>query len=188
MRIHSAMLETDSPRAVPVRTPVGIFLILLLPLSLAATVFAAMPIREAARRERTSLQTSGEVVSTRVETMPCYGACKGGPGYRPRVLYRYAVDGRAYTSERVTSLDDVGSMRWASQVAERYVPRQQVVVRYSPTTPAQAYLEASPTRWLWLLATVPLALTCCLAGAMWRKNQRRQPRGAGPLAIGVGGI
>ena len=170
------MLETDSFRTAPARTPVGIFLILLVPLSLAATVFAASPIREAARRERTTRSTSGEIVSTRVETMPCSGACKGGPGYRPRVLYRYAVDGRAYASERVTSLDDVGSMRWASQVAERYVPHRQAVVHYSPTAPAQAYLEASPTRWLWLLATVPLGLTCCLAGAMWRGNQRRQQR------------
>lgn len=166
------MPKTDPSRAVPARTPVGTFLILLLPLSLAATVWAGRTIREAARRERTSRQTSGEIISTRVETMPCYGTCKGGPGYRPRVLYRYAVDGRTYNSERVTSLGDVGSIGWATTVANRYGPHQAAVVHYSPAAPAEAYLESSPMKWLWLLATVPLGLTCCLAGAMWHRNRR----------------
>lgn len=166
------MLETAPTRAVPARPPVGVFLMLMLPLSLAAAVWAARPIREAARRERTWLQTSGEVIAARVETMPCYGMCKGGPGYRPRVLYRYAVDGRTYTSERVTSLGDVGSLGWATSVAARYTPHQAAVVHYSPTAPVQAFLEASPMKWLWLLATGPLALTCCLAGAMWHRNRR----------------
>ena len=166
------MHENAPPAVPPVKIPVGAFLILFLPLSLAASIWAAGSIREAARRERGTRQTAGEIISSRVEALPCYGTCKGGRSYRPRVSYRYTIDGRPYTSERVTPLGDAGRFAWAANVVSKYPPRQSAVVHYNPAEPGFAYLEASPMWSRWLLATVPLALTCCFAGAMWERNGR----------------
>lgn len=166
------MHENAPPAVSPVKIPVGAFLILFLPLSLAASIWSAGSIREAARRERGTRQTAGEIISSRVEALPCYGTCKGGRSYRPRVSYRYTIDGRPYTSERVTPLGDAGRFAWAANVVSKYPPRQSAVVHYNPAEPGFAYLEASPMWSRWLLATVPLALTFCFAGAMWERNRR----------------
>jgi hypothetical protein len=121
--------------------------------------------------QRQYWQTEGQILGGRIETLPCRRTCRSGPSYRAHVRYRYVVGGRAYLSERITSLGESGSSGWAASMLEKHLARRTAVVRYDPARPSAAYLEPSRTWPYWLVATVPLAITLGLAGAMWRRNQ-----------------
>lgn len=171
----SADVDTPPP---PKRAPVAIFLLLFVPICLAVAAWSAGPIRAVARLERQYRQTEGQILGGRIETLPCRRTCRSGPSYRPHVAYRYLVGGREYHSERTTSLGESGSSGWAAGVLEAQLARRTAVVRYDPARPSAAYLEPSRTWPYWLLATVPLAITLVLAGAMWHRNQQLVVSGA----------
>jgi hypothetical protein len=66
--------------------------------------------------------------------------------YYPRVQYRYQVNGRQYTSNRIEFGGTSGGMeRMAKKVVNRYPAGKKVVVHYNPGDPEYAVLEAGLT-------------------------------------------
>ena len=159
------------PRTQPSRIAVRTFLLMFVPLAIAAAAWGARPLREVHRAESGTRTTAGTVVSTSVETLPCYGMCKGGPSYRPRITYRYEVGERAYLSDNVTSISDAGYASWAADVVERHPPRSRAVVYYRVSDPAFAYLEPARTWAYWALAILPMAIVAAFGFALARASR-----------------
>ena len=155
------------------RAQLTTFLVLFLPVALACTAYGLTYVRRAARATEGSGTIPGQVLTTRLETLPCPGMCKGGPSYRPRISYQYEVLGNVYHGERVTSLGESGSASWAAGVLERYRSGAATTVHYELAHPEQAWLEASATWPYWVLETVPLAVVLLFAAVMARGTQRR---------------
>ena len=150
------------------RTQLTTLLVLVLPVTLACAAYGLSDVRRVARLTEGSGTIPGQVLSTRLETLPCAGMCKGGPSYRPRVAYRYEVLGSVHHGERVTSLGEGGSASWAAGVLERYRSGATTTVHYDLAHPEQAWLEDSATWAYWVLATVPLAVVLAFAVAIAR--------------------
>lgn len=66
---------------------------------------------------------------------------------QPRVTFRYEIDGKAYTSTKVTFADAVPA-RETEPILSRYQPNQPVVVHYHPEDPAIGVLETGPNRYV----------------------------------------
>jgi hypothetical protein len=111
------------------------------------------------RAERTTV----EVLDSRVETVFFPATSRRDRDetyYRPAVTYRYVVDGRAYTSTRVTPLNDHAGWDWASDLAGRYQPGQSYAGYYTPARPGEAFLalEIHPVRLVLALFCATLSL------------------------------
>jgi hypothetical protein len=160
-----------SPAAAPApaRGQVILFLLLFIPVCLAMTAYGGSVIARVARMERTYGRTGAVVTGSRLETMPCGGTCRGGPSYRPRVTYRYVVDGTIYTSEQVTSLNEAGSASWASGLLDYYAMPHGPMAHYDPANPAAAYLQASRTWPYWLIALAPLGVGLVFGAVLLRR-------------------
>ena len=157
-------------KAPRVASPVGIFLLLTLPLAVGAFWIGAQRILDVRRAEADTRTAIGTVVSSRVEMLPCHGTCRGGPAYRPGIVYRYTVGGRAFLSGTVTSIGDAGHESWATEVVARHPPRGETPVHYRVDEPAKAYLEPTRTGAYWALALLPLSLVSACGLSMWRAN------------------
>jgi hypothetical protein len=96
----------------------------------------------------TATVQSTDVVTTRDE--------KGQVTTRPAVRYAYRVDGRAYSSDEVTPLNESRSGNWAQGVAASYHSGQVVTVYYDPANPGHAYLERTWSVLPWLFVAGPL--------------------------------
>lgn len=80
---------------------------------------------------------------------------RGGASYRPRIRYRYRVDGRDLEGERLRVREQASSDREAVEaVAAGYSVGGEVVVRYDPEDPSQSMVVPGPPEnaELWLLA------------------------------------
>jgi hypothetical protein len=64
---------------------------------------------------------------------------------QPRVTYAYVVEGKAYSSSKVTFADAVPASE-TEPILARYPLHQPVTVHYQPADPAIAVLEAGPNR------------------------------------------
>lgn len=167
-------LPATIPRmALSKRAQVTTLLVVFLPVTLACTAYGLSYVRRVARLAEGSSAIPGQLLATRLESMPCPGMCKGGPSYRPRVAYQYEVLGRVFHGDRVTSLNESGSASWAANLLDRYRSGAATVVHFDPAHPDQAWLEDSATWAYWLIATVPLAVVLLFAVAMARTTERR---------------
>ncbi len=64
-----------------------------------------------------------------------------GAIYRPRVLHRYEVDGREYTSDNALPMDISGSdQSWAQRIVSRFQKGEKVTAWVSPEDPNRSYL------------------------------------------------
>ncbi len=74
------------------------------------------------------------------------------PAWRPRVTYAYAVDGTAFTSDRI----DFGAMpsldrEWLeSSLREKFPPGKTLPVYYDPARPQNAVLRPGSDNSLWI--------------------------------------
>lgn len=82
----------------------------------------------------------GLVVASQVEDKT---DSEGGRLYRPRVSYRYSVNGQDFVGERACfgDADYVGWALFARDIVARYRVRSPVTVHYDPSDPADAVLE-----------------------------------------------
>lgn len=83
---------------------------------------------------------------------------RGGITYRPVVSYTYTVDGRSYTSNAVSVITVSQGYKWASAIAERYIPGSQVTAYVSPRNPRAAYLVHELSLLPLLIMMIPIAV------------------------------
>ena len=84
-----------------------------------------------------------------------------GDTYKPKIRYRYHVDGREYTSVRYDLLDGSTSAKSAQQaIVDRHPVGSTAVVYYDPDDPSRAVLDrsVSPMMWFLLLFLQPFIL------------------------------
>lgn len=90
-------------------------------------------------------EAHGVILSSKVERR---GPSSGDAGYtyEPNVRYRYTVNGRQYTNDRVfygaTGSSDSG---WAHTIVARHPVGAGAMVRYDPEKPSRSVLEAGVT-------------------------------------------
>ena len=65
--------------------------------------------------------------------------------YKADVVYRYKVQGRDYSSERLTLADFSSTAGRAQSIVDRYVDGAPVTVYYNPVDPSDAVLERGGT-------------------------------------------
>lgn len=90
--------------------------------------------------------TEGKVISSEVDSR--FSRSKGGTrsrhktNYSAKVLFEYDVDGKTYTSDKVSLAEYSSSVRSeAQQVVDKYPVNESVIVYYDPTNPEIAILE-----------------------------------------------
>jgi uncharacterized protein DUF3592 len=103
------------------------------------------------RKLRTYLPVPANVVSTGVAgSVESTTVSTGTPGqssatacyYTPVVTYRYAVNGKEYTSSQVRPGSESATWSsYASRITEQYAPGQEVEAYYNPTDPSDAFLR-----------------------------------------------
>jgi len=72
-----------------------------------------------------------------------------GTSYTPEVRYSYNVDGKRYEGRNVWLEHDTGSLALAERVTASYRIGAQVLVYYSPASPAVAALRPGRTGIMW---------------------------------------
>lgn len=95
--------------------------------------------------------TQGIVISS---SMEMYGS-SDKPSYKPRIIYRYMVNGTYYSGEKI-SLDAPvrHDYYYASQVVKQYPVGKSVLVYYKPEHPERALLELSDGPLVTLFAVI----------------------------------
>jgi Protein of unknown function (DUF3592) len=128
------------------------------------------------RAAKHHLVVTGEVLSSEVERLADTGTRIGEPTtytYRPRVRYRYTVDGTGRTGTQVTLLDESASEAWASDISGQFRPGDQVPVHYDPLRPEHSYLIPGGADFLpWVLVTIGGLPYVFAIGAWWRRRAR----------------
>ncbi|GLQ48449.1 hypothetical protein GCM10007862_35000 [Dyella lipolytica] len=61
--------------------------------------------------------------------------------YKADIAYRYKVNGKSYSSSRISLLDLSSSTRSAQNTVDRYPDNSSVQVYYNPANPAEAVLK-----------------------------------------------
>lgn len=148
------------------------FLLPFAPVAIGARVVAGSELRAIARAEADVVPVSGVVLASRVETLPCYGTCKGGPQYRPAVAVTYERAGQAETTYTVTARGAAGSSAWAASAVGRYPVGGATTVQVPRDRARRAFLESEPRGGLYALLLIPLL---CWAGgtvALWLHARR----------------
>lgn len=115
----------------------------LLPVAVGGVIiYSAMPGVDEASRSGSWPSTEGKVVVS--EVVGTYGNTtrRTGSAWKAHVEYRYEVDGKQYTSSRI-SFSDYGSSIKSSheERAGRYPAGKEVRVFYDPKDPRKAVLE-----------------------------------------------
>lgn len=99
--------------------------------------------------------TDGEISHSAVlyqtDTNPSTG---NSPTYKADVAYRYKVNGRDYSSSRISLADLASTTRSAQNTVDRYPDNSSVQVYYNPANPAEAVLEPGETSGLTFLYAV----------------------------------
>ena len=88
--------------------------------------------------------TEGQILESRVELD--LKSTSSIPSYRPRVRYRYRVNGKEYTSEKLTYKGYSTVQEVVQEMVRPYRIGSSVQVHYHPRHPARAVLEPGTTR------------------------------------------
>ena len=132
--------DAAAPRIVTKRPP-SIFVLSVI--TIFAIVFAGFGVRLLLvewHRLTVSLPTRAYVLSTDVQTVRSSGR-NSSISYRPVVLYRFRVDGRDYTAQSVTPLNESRGGHWAFDLVSRYRAGDSVTAWYDPARPQTAFLR-----------------------------------------------
>ena len=73
------------------------------------------------------------------------GTSSSPPTYKADVAYRYKVQGRDYSSERISLMDISSTAGHAQGIVDRYPDGASVTVYYNPGDPSDALLERGTT-------------------------------------------
>lgn len=89
-------------------------------------------------------------------------ATRGGTGprevYRPKITYRYRVDGREYTSDRYSLVDLATSDEHAQRAKLSQFPVGRTITVYvNPESPDEAVIDKDDTRGVAVMAGAGLA-------------------------------
>ncbi len=109
----------------------------------------------------------GHVIAASVEHRSQSGSTRTRTTYSASVTYDYAVDGVAYTGDRMAfgAGHGSGDRAKAQRVVDRYAVGSAVTVHYRPANPSDSVLEpGSPRSLLGLLAIGAVFLCVGLAG------------------------
>jgi uncharacterized protein DUF3592 len=104
--------------------------------------------------------TEGVIIASRVHEEPGVE----GLTYRPKVLYRYSVNGSEHVASR-TKFGDGVSLSWSSparQIVRTYPVGTAVTVHYNPADPADAVLEPGVNGWI--LSEIAFGVMFALVG------------------------
>lgn len=114
--------------------------------------------RRSEANRRRARKTRGEVLES--------GTRHVTDGWQPAICYRYTVEGKAFTSDRVDPPPGhrIGTGLWARRVARRYPAGAEVTVFYLPDRPQVAFLEAR-RELIWLIPAV-LGVLLMVLGVM----------------------
>jgi hypothetical protein len=85
----------------------------------------------------------------------------GEPGVRPSIVYDYTVDGKEFSSERITfgmQDDFFSSADFAQKYVDRYPAGSRVQIFYDPSSPANAVLEPGLSVWTFVPSLIGLGL------------------------------
>jgi len=149
-----------------------ILLLAMVPLTFAGVgVFLA---RLQHHKIRTYQPVQATVLASRVKVRTSHSRNGTSRSYKPIIEFRYEVNGRSYTCDQVTPLDNSGSRKWAYGLVRRFRPGQAVQAYYDPRFPADAFLikRYSFFPYFFLLFSVPgVALLVVIAGTLgvWRR-------------------
>lgn len=114
--------------------------------------------------------TSGSVISSEV----CYRRGIKSDSYSPRIVYRYAVDGKEYESREITYGFTEGSKDEAAEKVAQYPAGSEVKVFYNPSSPGQACLERGGAVNGF---AIPLIVSFIFMGAaIWLANRERKKK------------
>ena len=74
--------------------------------------------------------------------------------YRPSITYRYFVNARSYSSDRVTPLNESRSLDWAKRINRDFRIGQIVTAYYDADRPQDSFLikQRSSVPWVFLIA------------------------------------
>ena len=105
--------------------------------------------------------TKGRVLESKVRTVSFKHI-----RYMPEVKYEYWVDETRYQGRRIGFAQPTYPLEdEAWQVADRYPVEAEVTVRYSPSDPSEAVLEAGPRSWFMLCGATLLGVVLLAIGA-----------------------
>jgi hypothetical protein len=108
-------------------------------------------------------RTIGTILSSSLKSS---SSSESGTSYAPRVVYQYEVNGQAYQSDSMNVTDMMGGWNGTSEgeakaKAARFPVGAQIHVRYDPTKPQNAVLDAStPNFMIWFLYAMGLFMAC----------------------------
>jgi len=121
--------------------------------------------------------TNGVITSASIQRQ--HGLHHGNV-YSPNISYDYQVAGVAYAGTRIRFGMTLSAEREAQAAVNRYPPRQQVRVFYSPADPAKSVLETGISIGVWLeLGLGGVFFATGVAGLLFR---RRQPGTVGSIS------
>ena len=105
---------------------------------------------------RTHQAATGFVERSWIESVSDSG---GVVSHKPKVAYRYAVEGKQYTGDRFTydSMGHSGGRELAERLVRTAPASRGVTVYYSPADPADSILDLNegPLPWLILMVSIP---------------------------------
>lgn len=117
-----------------------------------------------AHRMTSFKSTSGKVIAREVVPIPTgdtrTSAVGDGGGYMPRVVYRYAVNGADFESDKIQFAIE----GWKHEVAEQKLAAipDDVTVWYDPDSPKTAYLVRHTPGVGYLLLALGIFGACCV--------------------------
>lgn len=126
-------------------------------------------------------QVAGVVVTSQVTT----GSGKHGSNYTPTVSYSYSVDGKSYSSDRVSfETWSSSDSSFAQEFVGAHPAGKSIPVYVDPNQPATSVLRVGvqPQQLAWLLFLTPfLTVTFGLWAGVWLS--RREPEPSGGLLL-----
>lgn len=121
--------------------------------------------------------TKATILSTSVEVEKI----KTKQYVKPRIKYRYEVNGKTYVSSNVTPIGKAGS-RWTERMMQKYRKEQIVEAFYDPSDPSKAFLEKKYFFWpySYFLISMPFFGIAISMGSWvwtaWYKNITPRPK------------
>jgi hypothetical protein len=107
----------------------------------AAALVAGITMMSASAAARSWPVVPGRIVERSIGPSTTTGASRPGRYFEPRVTYRYTVDGKPYTGQRITQTTNAYDEDTARRVANE-LP-DSVEVHYNPRDPGDALLRPS---------------------------------------------
>ncbi len=94
------------------------------------------------KKMRTWRSTLGEVTVSDIEERKHQEGFFSGRYYKPRVCYKFVVDGKTFTGSNFSSQNfTIGFKEEAQELMKNFPPGKNVTVYFDPTEPTKSVLE-----------------------------------------------